>query len=97
MTISMNFEQLSLGFSKHAVKRSSQRGIKPRHVANILKFGRKKHQNGAVYYSIGRREVDKYKSICPGLKEMNGMHLVTSLNGAVITLFRNKDFRLIRY
>lgn len=97
MTISMNLEQLSLGFSKHAVKRSSQRGIKPIHVANILKFGRKKYQNGAVYYSIGRREVDKYKSICPGLKEMNGMHLVTSLNGAVITLFRNKDFRLIRY
>ncbi len=62
MTISMNFEQLSLGFSKHAVKRSSQRGIKPRYVANILKFGRKNYQNGAV-----------------------------------ITLVRNEDFRLIRY
>lgn len=97
MTIYINPEHVFLGLTGHAVKRSSQRGMKTKHIANLLKFGRKNYQNGAIYYSIGKKEIAKYKDICPGLKEMNGMHLITSLTGTVITLFRNKDFRLIKH
>ena len=78
MTIYMNPEQFFFGLSCHAVQRSSQRGMKTKHIANLLKFGRKNYQNGAIYYSIGKKEIAKYKDICPGLKEMNGMHLITS-------------------
>lgn len=52
MTIYMNPEQLFLGLTNHAVRRSSQRGIKTKHIANLLKFGRKNYQNGAIYVSI---------------------------------------------
>ena len=97
MTIYMNPEQLFLGLTNHAVRRSSQRGIKTKHIANLLKFGRKNYQNGAIYYSIGNKEIEKYKNICPALKEMNGMHLVSSITGDVVTIFRNKNFRLIKY
>ncbi|WP_151730869.1 hypothetical protein [Acinetobacter junii] len=97
MTIYINPEHVFLGLTGHAVKRSSQRGIKNKHVANLLKFGRKNYQNGAVYYSIGKKEISKFQNICPELKEMNGMHLVTATNGCVITLVRNKDFSLLKH
>jgi hypothetical protein len=97
MTIFMNPEQFFLGLTSHAAQRASQRGMKTKHIANLLKFGRKNYQNGAIYYSIGKKEISKYKNVCPGLKEMNGMHLVTAVNGCVITLFRNKDFSLIKH
>jgi len=92
----MNPEQLFLGLTNHAVRCSSQRGIKTKHIANLLKFGRKNYQNGAIYYSIGNKEIARYKNICPALKEMNGMHVVSSFTGNVITIFRNKSFRRIR-
>lgn len=93
----MNPEQLFLGLTNHAVRRSSQRGIKTKHIANLLKFGRKNYQNGAIYYSIGNNEIERYKNICPALKEMNGMHLVSSLTGNIVTIFRNRNFSCIKY
>lgn len=87
----------ALGLSTHAYKRSIQRGIKQKTVAHILRFGRKKYQNNAIYYSVGRKEIKKYSQVCPALKEMNGMHLVMSTTGTVLTLFRNKDFSIIQH
>lgn len=97
MTIYMNSEQFFLGLTNHAAKRSTQRGMKNKHIANLLRFGRKNYKNGAIYYSVGTKEISRYKDICPGLKEMNGMHLIVSINGNVITMFRNKSFRHIRF
>lgn len=70
--------------------------MKTKHIANLLKFGRKNYQM-VQFITALVEEIAKYKDICPGLKEMNGMHLITSLTGTVITLFRNKDFRLIKH
>ncbi len=33
--------------------------------------------------------------IYPTLKDMNDMHLVTALIDTVLTLFRNRDFRMV--
>jgi len=97
MTCYLNFEDTALGLSIHAYKRRTQRGIKHQHIAHLLRFGRRQYQNHAIYYSIGRKEIHKYANLCPALKEMNGMHLVTALNGTVLTLFRNRNFCLLRY
>ena len=84
------------GYSLHAYQRAAQRGLKVSRVAHILKFGRKYHQKGAIYYSIGRKEIHKYQHICPELKQMNGMHAVCSTTGIIITVFRNQNFKVIR-
>lgn len=83
-------------FSRHAYKRKTQRGFKDSCISHILRFGRKHYQNNAIYYSIGKKEISKYSTICPDLKQMNGMHLITALNGTVITLFRNHNFRILK-
>lgn len=97
MTCYLNMADRALGLSIHAYKRSIQRGIKQKTVAHIIRFGRKKYQNNAIYYSIGRKEIKKHARICPALKEMNGMHLVMSPTETILTLFRNKDFSMIQH
>lgn len=97
MTCYLNPSDQALGLSVHAYKRSFERGIKQKMIAHILRFGRKRYQNNAVYYSIGRKEIKKYAKNCSELKEMNGMHMVVSLNGVILTLFRNRDFSIIKH
>lgn len=97
MTCYLNMADHALGLSIHAYKRCIQRGIKQKMIAHIIRFGRKKYQNNAIYYSVGRKEIKKHAQVCPALKEMNGMHLVMSTQGTVLTLFRNKDFRIIKH
>lgn len=96
MTCYLNFEDLALGLSVHAYKRRMQRGIQQQHIAHLLRFGRKKFHRHALYYSIGQKEIKKYADTCPAIKHMNGMHLVTALNGTVLTMFRNRDFRHLK-
>lgn len=97
MSCYLNFEDLALGLSQHAYKRRLQRGIQNQHIAHLLRFGRKQFQNNAIYYSIGHKEIKKHAKHCPSLKEMNGMHLVTALNGTILTLFRNRNFRFLKH
>lgn len=96
MTCYLNFEDFALGLSVHAYKRRLQRGIQQQHIAHLLRFGRKKFHRHALYYSIGQKEINRYADICPAIKNMNGMHLVTALNGKVLTIFRNRDFRHLK-
>ena len=97
MTCYLNLEDQLLGCSVHAYKRREQRGIQRKKIAHLLRFGRKTYQNGSIYYSIGRKEIRKYQHICQDLKQMNGLHLVMSPNGIIITIFKNKNFRIIKH
>lgn len=97
MTCFLNFDELALGLSVHAHKRAAQRGVKQKMVAHLLRFGRKRYQNGAVYYSAGRKEIAKHQQVCPELKQMNGYHMVMSTTGEILTVFRNQDFKMIRH
>ena len=96
MTCYLNFEDYALGLSVHAYKRRTQRGIQQQYIAHLLRFGRKKFHRHAIYYSIGQKEINKYAYLCPALKNMNGMHLITAINGTIMTIFRNRDFRLLK-
>lgn len=97
MTCYLNFGEMALGYSVHAHQRAKQRGVTANKVAHLMRFGRKQHQNGAIYYSVGRKEIQRYSCYCPDLIEMNGLHLVMSLTGEIITVFRNKNFKGIRH
>lgn len=86
-----------LSLTCHAQRRASQRGINSRMVATALRFGRKTYQNGAIYYSIGRKEIRRYQDHFPELKHMNGVHVVLSMTGNILTVFRNQQFNIIRH
>lgn len=91
--ISSNAQKL--GYSLHANIRAKQRGFTPKQVATIIRFGRKNHQAGAIYYSIGHKEIKRYYKQAPFLQDMNGMHIVMSLDGTILTMFRNRNFKKI--
>lgn len=82
--------------SQHAQTREGQRGISKKQVMLAYKYGRVIHARRATYYVIGKKEIERYGSIEPELKAMNGIQLVVSSNGTVLTAFRNKDLRKIR-
>ncbi len=82
--------------SQHAQIREGQRGISQKQVVLAYQYGRVIHSRRAVYHVIGNKEIEKYGSIEPELKVMNGVQLVMSSNGTVLTAFRNKDLRRVR-
>lgn len=96
MTVNLTFEQRSLGLTAHSLKRVRQRGFTQEDVASVLRFGRRNFQNGAVYYSIGRKEIKRYKKIYPSIQHMDGMHVVSAPNGSIVTVLRNRDFKIIK-
>lgn len=86
------YMQTKLNCTEHASKRAQQRGISEAMIAAALRFGRKQFKKGALYYSVGRKEIKKYVKQCSLLKEMNGVHLVTGRDGRIITVYKNKAF-----
>jgi hypothetical protein len=82
--------------SQHAQIREGQRGISQKQVVLAYQYGRVIHSRRAVYHVIGNKEIEKYGSLEPELKTMNGIQLVISPNGTVLTAFRNKDLRKVR-
>ncbi len=82
--------------SQHAQIREGQRGISHKQVVLAYQYGRVIHSRRAVYHVIGNKEIDKFGSIEPELKKMNGIQLVMSSNGTVLTAFKNKDLRRVR-
>lgn len=91
----MSQNAIKLGYTHHAHVRAAQRGFSAKQVATILRYGRKRYQAGAIYYSVGRKEIDQYAKESPQLKQMNGIHVVTSIEGAILTMFRNRDFSIL--
>ena len=82
--------------SQHAKVREGQRGISQKQIILAFNYGRVINARRAVYHVVGNKEIAKYGSIEPELKEMNGIQLVMSANGMVLTAFRNKDLRKVR-
>jgi len=82
--------------SKHAELRESQRGISQKQILLAYKFGRIINSRRATYFVVGNKEIDKYGLSEPELKTMNGIQLVVSSGGTLLTVYRNRNLRRIR-
>lgn len=82
--------------TKHAVERMSRRGLPSAAVSAALDYGRVVHIRGADIHAIGRREVERYEREGMDLTRYEGVQVVCSPEGAVITVYRNHDFRGLR-
>jgi hypothetical protein len=63
---------------------------------SILAFGREVHTRGAVIYAVGRREVERARTISEDISEFEGWHIVCSRQGEIITVYKNRDLRGLR-
>ena len=82
--------------SLHAQYREGQRGISKKQVMLAYIYGRVIRSRRAVYRVIGKKEIKKFGNIEPELKKMNGVQLVMSATGTVLTAYRNRDLRKVR-
>ncbi|MFC1572669.1 DUF4258 domain-containing protein [Candidatus Eisenbacteria bacterium] len=84
------------GLTRHAKTRMDSRRISDDAVLAVLNFGRIVHIPGAVVYFVGRREVSKYARQRIDLSGYEGIQVICSLDGAIVTVFRCNDLKWLR-
>lgn len=82
--------------TRHAWQRMCARGISLAALDATLTYGRVAHIRNAAIYAIGRSEVSRYRRHGADLAAYEGIQVVCSLDGKVMTVYRNHDFRSLR-
>jgi hypothetical protein len=80
----------------HAQQRMTARNLSHQAVTAALAFGRSIHTRGAEIHVIGRKEVKQYLPHGIDLSPFEGVQLVCAPDGAILTVYRNRDFRRLR-
>lgn len=88
--------QSEYNLTRHAWERMSGRGLSPAAVRLVLNFGRTFHIRGATIYVVGRKEVERYRSDGHELSSVEGVQVVCTERGAILTVYRNRDLRGLR-
>lgn len=82
--------------TRHAWERMSGRGLSPSVVRAVLSYGRTVHIRGAVIYVVGRKEVERYRQDGVELSTVEGVQVVCTVSGEVLTVYRNRNLRGLR-
>ena len=82
--------------SLHAWQRMSGRGLSPDAIRRAINFGRVAYVRGATIYAVGRKEVERFERDGIDLSDVEGVQVVCSDSGAIMTVYRNRDFRNLR-
>jgi len=77
-------------------KRMGTRGISLDALEKTLTYGRTVHIRGADVSVIGRKEIKRYKKLGVNLSKYDGVQVVCSDEGVVLTTYRNHDFRNLK-
>ena len=80
----------------HAEERMWARSITAIAVDAALIYGRVAHVRGAEIHALGRKEVEFLASEGIDLGRYEGVQVVCSAEGTIITVYRNSDFRGLR-
>ena len=82
--------------SLHAQHEMDARSISVDALQTALRYGRTVWTRGARIYAIGRKEVRSYRVRGIDLAHFEGVHVVESADGTIITVYRNRDLRGLR-
>ena len=82
--------------TQHAEERMQMRRVSIQAVQLALDYGRTFYTRNAEFVVLGRKEVQRYRAEVD-LRSLNGLHVLCSREGAVLTVYRNKGFRTKRY
>jgi hypothetical protein len=93
---SRDFEDLTTPLTYHACSRMCERRIQPDAIDAVLQYGRVVPTRGGTVYAIGRKEVAKYAREGVNLVDYSGVQVVCSVQGVVLTVYRNHNFRKLR-
>ena len=82
--------------TRHAWERMCGRSLSPDMVRRVLRCGRVAHVRGAKIYAVGRKEIKRFQQNGIDLSDVEGVQVVCSHSGAVMTAYRNHNFRGLR-
>ena len=80
----------------HAWKRMTARSLPPSAVKAALEYGRVAYVRGAAIYAIGSKEVERFATEDIDLSRYEGVQVVCTPEGTILTVYRNRDFRGLR-
>lgn len=82
--------------SWHAWQRINGRGLSLDAIQRVIKFGRAVHVRGATIFAVGRKESTRFGHEGIDLSDVEGIQVVCSNDGVIMTVYRNRDFRGLR-
>jgi hypothetical protein len=86
----------SLPLTKHASRRMCERRLSKETITKVMIFGRVARVRGAEIFAVGRKEVGQYFAEGVDLSRIQGVQVVCSPDGSILTVYRNNDFRGLR-
>ncbi len=93
---SKSCDKLGSLLTKHAFYQMNSRGLSPKAIAAAVNYGRVVHTRGAEIHAIGHKEVGLYERDGIDLSRFEGVQVVCSPDGSILTVYRNRDFRGLR-
>jgi hypothetical protein len=85
-----------MAMTEHAQIRMSSRRLSESAVQVALAHGREVHTRGAMLFAIGKKEVAKARRDGTDISRFEGVHVVCTSDGCILTVYRNRDLRGLR-
>lgn len=82
--------------TQHAWQRMCARSLSRAALDAVLSYGRVIYTRGAAIYALGRKEVARLARRGIDVARFEGVQVVCSPAGKVLTVYRNRDFRGLR-
>jgi len=82
--------------TNHAKARMATRGLSADAIDAALTFGRVVYVRGADICAIGRKEIAWYAKDGIDLSAYDGVQVVTTTDGIILTVYRNRSFNGLR-
>lgn len=83
-------------FTRHAIERMATRGIRSDAIFAALTYGRVIRIRGAYTYALGRKEISRYAREGIDLSGFDGVQVVVTSDGSILTVYRNRSFGQLR-
>ncbi len=81
----------SFVMSDHAMRRMYENALSPEEIGLALRYGEPVYDRGARIYRVGKKHVHRTQK--DDLRDIEGLQIVSSHDGVVITVYMNQDFR----
>ena len=85
-----------INLTRHALNRMDGRRIPIHAVEVVLAYGRKAWTRGSQIFALGRREVQRASLHGLNLLPYEGIQVVCTPDGRILTVYRNRDFTSLR-
>ena len=82
--------------SVHATSRMFGRSFSPQAIEKALTYGEPVYDRGGLIFRIGKKQIKQCQNFGEDLSDLEGLHIVCSPDGHILTVYRNRDFRTLR-